>query len=810
MALRFATQSPCARTTRAIAAENGADARQMDRGGPRRRSGACVLDTLKTNDTHRYLSVLVLKEGNTMNAMNRYRWAAALCSAVVLAPLAAAQESASDEIIVTAQKREQSIQDVPVAVTALSADALRDQHVTDIRNLNQLAPGLQVKTDDNAANPKVFIRGIGLNDFNPNTASAVGIYSDGVFIGSPLAQMGQFFDLERVEVLRGPQGTLYGRNTTGGAINLISRRPTDEWTGDASFEGGSFGSLSFEGGFGGPITDTLAFRLAATYVTDDGYTTNRLTGHDGNDTDRGSVRASLLWKPSADFEALFQARYGRAQGGSIWAYNRSITPQTLAATGPDGFCAPAYYTSGQCTDAYSGYANTSSDLYAGDYHIEGEDSVETYGGSAILTWDFGGVSLVSVTGYDHADRDDLEDTDAMTNDVITARYRAEQWAASEELRLQSNGDGPASWVLGVYFAHDDLDTNSYYDVLRLFGFPNDYTSGVGVYGWPFTQESDSYAAFGQVDYDVTDRLTLTVGLRYSADDKSFHYTATYADVPDSPTALDIFTVDDSKTFSSLSGRLGVQYAVSDDVNVYATYNRGYKSGGFFGGQSTTPSSVAPYDDEVVNAYEIGLKSELFGRALRANFAAFYYDYQDLQVYTLTTDINTGLDIQVFDNASGAEVYGAEAELSTSPIEGLDLSFSAAYLNATYKDFVFSPTADYSGNTLPNSPEWTLSAAAQYQWALFGGSARAQADVSYRTKVYYDTRNVERLSDPERTFVNARLGWSTSDDRIEFGIFGRNIFDETNISDIIPIEGLGFDLFSMGPPQSTGIYARFNY
>lgn len=740
--------------------------------------------------------------------------AAAVSLAVALLPLPALAQNGggvTDEIIVTAQKRAQDVQDVPIAVTALSAEALADQHVTDVLDLNALAPALQIKTDDNAANPKIFIRGVGLNDFNPNTASAVALYADGVYIGSPLAQMGQFFDLDRVEVLRGPQGTLYGRNTTGGAINLISKRPTRDWTGNASFEAGSFGSATTELAIGGPLGDQFAFRAAGIYVTDDGYTRNRLTGRDGNNAERGSARLSMAWTPSDTFDALVQLRAGRSRGGSILAYNRSLFAATAGATGPDGFCAPGFYTSGQCTDL-AGYANTSNDLYAGDYHLEGKDKVDTWGGSATMTWTLGRVALVSVTGYDHAKRDDAEDTDAGPNDVVTARYRARQWAASQELRLQSVGEGPATWVLGLYYAHDDLKANSYLDVFRIAnsGVPaDDLPFGVGVFAWPFTQKTDSYAGFGQVDYAVTDKLTATVGLRYSADRKSFVYDARYSSTPDDPAAFSLFDrpFDRSKTFSSLSGKLGLQYAVTQNLNAYASYNRGYKSGGFFGGQTIDPATLGPYNDEVVNAYEVGLKSELWDRRLRANFSAFYYDYQDLQVYTLILQGIT--TVQNYTNASNARIYGGEAELSATPMEGLDLSLAASLLEATYQNFR-SAGIDYSGNRLPNAPRASVTASAAYKHALFAGTGTAAVDVTYRSKIYYDTRNVERLSDPERTFVNARLSWRTPAERFEFGIFGRNLFDETNISDIIPIEGLGFDLFSMGPPQSAGVYARFSY
>lgn len=731
-------------------------------------------------------------------------------------------DAARNVVIVTANKRAENIQEVPVAVTAIGGEALQDLGVTDVLDLNALAPSLQVKTDDNAANPKVFIRGIGLNDFNPNTASAVAIYTDGVYIGSPLAQMGQFFDLERVEVLRGPQGTLYGRNTTGGAINVISRKPSDEFEANAYVEYGSFNSLTTEAGIGGPIAPgVLNYRLAGTYVTNDGYTLNRLTGNRGNDADRGSARLTFGWTPSDNLEGLFQLRYGRSKGGSILAYNRSLLPATPAATGPDGFCAPGFYTSGQCTDL-AGYANTSDNLYQGDYHLEGTDDVETYGASATLTWDLGDMSLVSVTGYDHADRDDVEDTDAGPTDIVTARYRAKQWAASQEVRLQSNGDNQLDWVAGIYLAKDDLDTNSYLDVFRVAnsGDPGtDLPQGIGVFHWPFTQETDSYAVFGQVDYDITDRLTATVGLRYSADKKAFDYQGLYSSDPDGPripipyddgvNPPTVVGLDASRTFDSVSGRLGLKYQINDDMNAYATYNRGYKSGGFFGGQTTDNTALAPYNDEIVDAYEAGLKSEWMNGLITANFAAFFYDYQDLQVYTLIVDPNTNLTVQNFTNASNAEVSGLEAEFTASPMDGLDLSLSASLLDAKYKDFQ-SAGDDYSGNTLPNAPETTVNASARYQFALFGGEASAQGDVAYRTKVYYDTRNVERLSDGDRTFVNLRFGWKPSSGNWEFGVFGRNVFDETNISDIIPIEGLGFDLFSMGARPTYGAFLRYDY
>ncbi len=722
-----------------------------------------------------------------------------------------------EEIVVTAQKRAENLQDVPIAITALTGETLRNQRVGNLLGLTGLSPGLQIKTDDNAANPRIFIRGVGVNDFNPSTASAVGIYVDGVYVASPLAQLASFYDLQQVEVLRGPQGTLYGRNTTGGAINVTTKKPTKTFQADASLDYGTLNAVNFQGGVGGPVPvlgDSLSFRLSGVYDKDDGYTLNRLTGNKGNDANRWGLRAALRYQPDDKLTADLTVSLNQSRGGSILAYNRPLVAQTAAASGtfdPSlgyAMCKPAYYTSGQCTNVL-GYANASGDLYQGDYQFEGKDILKLFGTSATISYDLGPMTLVSVTGYQRAARDDAEETDASPYPLITARYIAREETTSQELRLQSNGKTGLRWLAGLYFANDYLNNNSTYDVLRAARNPTpanptgvDLANSIGLFGWPLHQSSKSYAAFGQADYDLTERLTLTAGLRYSADEKDFHYVSEAEGG-----AIPIFAFDQSKTFRSVSGRLGVQYKLTDDANIYASYNRGYKSGGFFSGQTTEPSDLGPYQDEKVNAYEVGAKSEFFDKRLRANVSAFYYDYKDLQVYTV---IQRGaLSVQYFTNASAAKIYGADAEIQATPAEGLDLSLGVSLLSAEYKDFV-SVGTDYSGNTLPSAPKTSVNGAAHYEHPLPIGAFVGQVDFTYRTKVYFDTANTERLSDPVRTFVNAQFGWRLEDGKYEMGVWGKNIFDETNIVDITPIPGLGFDVFSVGAPRTYGVYLRAKY
>jgi iron complex outermembrane receptor protein len=721
------------------------------------------------------------------------------------------------EVVVVAQKRKQKLQDVPIAVTALTAKELQDHHVTNVMDLQGMVPALEIKTDDAAANPKIFIRGVGLNDFNPNATGSVGIYADGVYIGAPLAQMGQFFDLEQVEVLRGPQGTLYGRNTTGGAINLITRKPTDAYQADMSLEYGSFNAIKAEVGVGGPLVkDLLSFRVAGLYQKDDGYTLNRLTENTGNDTNNWTTRATLLYTPTDDLDVTAVIKLGQSRGGSILGYNRTLLPLDASVAGADGLCAPAAYTSGLCVNAL-GYANTSSDLYEGDYHVEGQDVVKTFGASVTARWNLGSTTLTSVTGYDWVARDDVEDTDDAPVQLLDARYVAEQSVYSQELRLQNSDTSAAlNWVGGLYFAHDALDSNSAYnfftdcasaEAANPFCALVDPTN-VGTFTWPFRQVTDSYAAFGQLDYHFTPKLSLTFGLRYSSDQKRFTYNS-QADIFGLG-VVPLAAADEKKTFGSLSGRLGIQYAITDHANIYASFNRGFKSGGFFGGFTTNSNDLAPYRDEKLNAYEIGTKTDWLHRKVRLNLSAFYYDYKDLQVYTIVTE--DGLPIQRFTNASNAHISGGEVELAATPIRMLNLTLGVSVLDATYADFVSADEAtDYSGNHLPNSPDFSLNAGVSYEHkAPFGGYIRLQANGRYRSKVYFDTTNADRLSDKARTFVDSELGWRDDQDRYEVGIWGRNLTDETNIMDIVPTAALGFDAISVGRPRSYGVYLRMKY
>ncbi|MCG2841381.1 TonB-dependent receptor [Sandaracinobacter sp. RS1-74] len=738
-------------------------------------------------------------------------WAQTADAAPDPALAATSADDAGVDIIVTANRREERLQDVPVSVSAFGGEQLQDMRISDVRDLNNVAPGLRISAADAAANPKIFIRGAGLSDFNPSSSSGVGIYVDGVYVGSPLAQLAGFYDIERIEVLRGPQGTLFGRNTTGGAINVITKRPQQAFGGEASAEYGERNSLTLNAAVTGPIaTDRLAFRVSGQYVRDDGTTKNRVTGNRIGYQDRYAARGQLLFTPDDDVEFLAQGSFFRNRGSAVPVKHRGLFAQPGTPTGPDGLCA-GDFRDGGCRDAL-GYYDSSDDPFSVESNLEGKDEVDVKTLSLSATIGLPGFDVISVTAYQDAWRDARENTDGSPLQMLESRYNSSQSQFSQEIRFQSQGHGRARWVAGAYYMRDHLRDNSSYDVLRdlrpLFTTPENPTGvsvedSVALFSWPYTQKTDSYAFFGQLDYDVTERITVTGGLRWSADDKAINYTSQAEGG-----AIVLLRKQDRKTFSDWSGRAILAYKFSPDVNGYLSYNRGYKSGGFFGGQATLPEQLEPYDNETLNAYEAGLKTQFMDGRMRANASAFYYDYANQQVYSL--EVRNGISMQVLTNAASSRAWGGELEVAGSPLRGLSVNFSASYLNTRILDFV-SAGEDYSGNKLQHSPEWTLSGFVSYDAELANGSAITfSGSANWRSRVFFDNTERQRVSTGPLTLVDAQVGWRSPGGGFEAGVFAKNLFDKRYLGGISALESLGYDALSFGAPRRAGVYANVKF
>ncbi|WP_068876441.1 TonB-dependent receptor, partial [Phenylobacterium sp. CCH9-H3] len=488
-----------------------------------------------------------------------------------------------EELVVTAQHRSENIQDVPISIQAFSAEKLQDLGVKTTADLAQFTPNVSIALPAGAGNqPIITIRGIGLNDYNTDNAGPNGVYLDEVYLSSPSSQTFQTFDLERVEVLKGPQGTLYGRNTSGGAINLVSAKPTDTFTAQAHAEYSSFNTFNVEGAIGGPITDSLSGRFAATWTTSDGWANNLNTGKDENGQNAVAIRAKLLWKPTDDLKVQLGVN-----GGYV-----DVRPTqyrhfgALDATG--ALCSPADVNAGLCADLYgfgtpAKFRDVSSNR---DEHLR----VKDFGLNLRTDYAAGDVDLVSITSFNRNKKRHPEDSDASPGRLLEITFGAKSMAFTQEIRASQTTDR-YTWVAGAYYLHEIIKQDQPIDVLlgidSAFGIPG-VGDGLAFTGYGINrQKTESGAVFGQGEYKVTDRLKLVVGGRYTTERKDFETNSSvryqqggegsYGPV------MPILATDQHQSDSAISWRVGANYDVAPDVMAFASIATGFKSGGFNGG-----------------------------------------------------------------------------------------------------------------------------------------------------------------------------------------------------------------------------------
>ncbi|WP_332819644.1 TonB-dependent receptor [Sphingopyxis sp.] len=704
------------------------------------------------------------------------------------------------EIVVTAQRRSQNIQDVPISIAAISGEALTEVGIRDPRDLSILVPGLSSQAGTSATTTSLFLRGVGIGDFNSNTTGAVGVYVDDVFLGANAGKLFNVFDSDGIEVLKGPQGTLYGRNTTAGAIRFSSRKPTDEFSANAALSYGRFNEVQVEGGVGGPIvTDLLKMRVAGTYLRRDGWLLNRVTGNKLNDLDMWAGRAIVDLTPSEDVLIRAIVHGGQNRGGARQFQHRG--------QGVD-FAGNPNFADGVPLDGL-GYADTDGDLNAGDYDIEGQERVNVFGASLTASINFSGVTLTSISAYEQVRRSTVEDTDASPNNVLTATYIDRPQQYSQELRLQSRDGGAVNWIVGGYYFHDKLVTESAFDILRVFRDPNDLlgtfdpVNSIGNFAYPYTQKTESWAAFAQADVKLSDRLTLTGGLRYSADSIDFDFHSFFDDV----IVVPVLDFEGSKTFKDLSWRAALSFQATDDLLFYASSSKGYNSGGFAGGSSSDLAQLQPFRSEKLYAYEAGFKSDLLGRTLRFNAAAFYYDYRDLQVFVF--DTSGVLPVQRKLNAGNAELYGLEIELQAQPSRTFNAFVNASLLHARYKDFTALAADDYSGNKLVNAPEYAISAGFSLTQPLPGDSAlKLRVDGSLQSETFLTPDNIRANRVKPYGIANARLSWLSADENLEVALWAKNITGTRYVTYVSPV--VTMDQLNYNDPATYGVQAVLKF
>jgi iron complex outermembrane receptor protein len=735
------------------------------------------------------------------------------------APRAEEPQDTVEEIVITTQKRAQNLQDVPISVTALTGDEIARLGIAESVDIAAQTPGLKIGFPSGETNtPAIFLRGVGLNDYNANSNGSVGWYMDEVYISQVTAQNFQLFDLERVEVARGPQGTLYGRNTTGGLVSFISKKPSqEERDGYLTLSYGKWNAVKLEGAYGGPITDTLAARLSLAYNRADGYIENDAPGgHDNNNVKNWAGRFALSWQPTESLDLLLNVH---------GAQNRSLAAQyehqgTLDPSGSGDPCSPAQIRADVCVDAL-GFRDTTNNE-RGEYNKEGDLDVDTLGTFLKADLAIGELTLTSLTAYEWVDKVFEEDTDASPNQLIEIDYLNDGWEFTQELRLAADGER-YHWQAGLYYLRERVSVDNFLDLFRTLrplaeeidpdAYPGGFDPGGEALGAPilfskthYTQKVESAAVFGQLDYDLTDKLRGTIGGRFTWEARDFAEGVAFQE----PTfTAPVFSLKGDTSFKEWSGKLGLDYRPVEDLLLYASVSRGFKSGGFSGAFAFDAAELPPFDPETIWAYEVGGKWDLLDDRLRVNAEFFYYDYKDLQIFT-TVNVAPLVIITILDNAGTAKSYGSDIELEATPLSGLVLALGAEFLHTELTRYTNAAGLDYTGNELVFAPKVSLNGRARYELPLGPGTLSLQTDFNYQSRVFFETANDPILSQGGYGVWNARVGYAFGDGRYEGAVFARNLLDRDYLTSAFPLSGLGFNEQMWGHPRTFGaeLTARF--
>jgi iron complex outermembrane receptor protein len=693
-----------------------------------------------------------------------------------------------EEVVVTAQKREQNLQEVPIALSVVTAEDIENRSINDFTELLAEMPNTVI-VQNNVTAPRINIRGVRSATLNPGIESAIGMQIDDVFLGRPSAFSSTLIDVERVEVLRGPQGTLFGKNTIGGLINIVTRAPTFETVGALDLTYGNYDLQQARGYVsGGLIGDTLAGKLSFTTRTQEGWGENRNPeADDFNGTDFWGVRGQLLGNFGED---------------SSWL----LTLEKSEDDSPQSFL-----------DVRSG-AVTAFDSDPFDREIETDTPTyferEQEAASLRVNWNIGDLELVSISAYRSLDFFGNSDNDFTAVPIFETGGGEDQEQLSQEFRLLGSR-GDLDWLLGLFYFDQEQTANT----PLILGPATPPAIGAGdIPG--FTERADTFAeidseslaVFGSIDYRINDKWQLVAGLRYTEDDKDFAYEqqTSIFEIGGFPINIISFFAPpvapyaDSLSDSDWSGDLSLTHYLTDDINVYAKYARGFKAGGFdasFSSTSTLGDRV--FDAEYLDSYEIGYKSELADGRMRLNAALFFSDYEDKQ-----ETIFNGLNF-VTANAAEAEIYGLEVDLTAVATSWLTVIASLGLQESEYADFTIDGS-DNSGNELQGVPELTASLAALVDGEFESGWGWLfRASVSYVDESYNNVTNDPEFLLEDRTIVNARLALSSPSGKYSFALWGKNLFDEDYVIgyNTNPVLGVWH---SFNEPRYLGMEFRMNF
>lgn len=662
-----------------------------------------------------------------------------------------------DEIVVTAQKREQGLQQVAASVSALGQNALQSIGRQDVTALAGQVPSLQV----NQYSPTITIfnlRGVSQNDFADSQEAPIAFYADEVYVSALGAISGQTFDLDRVEVLRGPQGTLFGRNATGGLIQIVSAKPTDHLDGFLTATFGSYAQFATEGAISGPLADGVRGRLSFTTNYHKGYIDNRIGPDIGNSKFAG-LRGQLAFDVGSSGELTLKVQHlrnDRERSGGLYSF-------AAAKPNADGLGVPLapdedFYGTGPGADPF-GYAEPDNNPFTGSFDRIGFFDRTVSSVTARYVQKFGDISLTSISDYQRLRKSYGEDTDVSPQGIFNFDTSQRLRQFSQEVRLAQDTDR-YNWLLGAYLLSIRSD-NTY-----LITSPDDILPQQD-YGGRLT--TNNWSVFGQVEYTLIPGISAVAGGRYSSDIKKYNFSHQTAGVLD-------FTFNQQtdpslarQTFNDWSGRLELHYKPNRDVLVYGGVNRGTKSGGF-GTQAFTPidPTTLPFRSEKLTSYELGTKLTFLNRAANFNAAVFHYNYRDYQAFSI-------IALSQFIGNNPARVNGAEFELVTRPVRGLTLQLFGTYLDTKVKGIVL-PSGRETDRELPQAPQVSLGWLVRYEFSAGPGKLALQTDWKYDSSQFFSTFNAPIDREPGRAVGNGRISYQL-DNGVELAVFANNILDK---------------------------------
>lgn len=696
------------------------------------------------------------------------------------------EEGASlDEIVVTAQRREESLQDVPVAITAFTEEDLQRAAATGIQDVASRAPGVTL-TQFNIGEPQLYIRGVGTTSDSAASDPSIGISIDEVSIGRAGASSLAFLDVNRVEVLRGPQGTLYGRNASGGALNVYTNRPVFENEGEISVNAGSFDRYGIEGMYNAAIGENSALRFAAIYSTNEGYAEYAPTGQGLEGGTNWGARAQYLteagnWSFLAGVDYSNDDMDGHAR---IPVTTPSTNPAFVAVV--DGLRAGLdIRQSFSSPDNYQERTN-----YGATFRAEHEGQ------------NFNFVSLTSYRNNEYSWRDNLGGLPFPGFPLaVDDRASEESDQISQEFRIVSPDTSNIDWVAGVYFMQENVERDERFIVQA--ALPIAPASFGGDTSFLQDGTNTSYAVFGQMTVPFAQYFEFTAGLRYTRDEREIHQIAIDNDgglnppvgIPLGP-AGSPYNVTASETFEEPTWRLALSVEPVDEARFYISYDRGYKAGSFVSTAQTALQAATPIDSEILDNYAVGMKTTWLDGRWRINAEAFLLDYSDLQVYEL-------LGLNLATSNADAQSSGIELETAFALNENITIGGAYTRLQAFYTSDAVSGvgTLPYDGNTLPRSPEHQFNVFVDGEWDLFGGEFATRVNYQWQDEFYFDPSNNPEVLEDEHGLLSAFASWE-SPTGFTLSVYGKNITDEDYRLHVIKNVGIGFSVF--GPPQEFGI------